>query len=105
MYSGLSGSAEVFIKDRLIETSADPDSPLYIAALHSTSEAPISTLETKTVCNCVYGNVARVVYSRTLPKQTRRLNKSPHTVHAIANRSKFLNVFHKSKHVYWDVGT
>src|SRR5215470_8994362 len=41
-------------------------------------------------CNCVYGNVARVVYSRTFPSMTTprtgRLNKSPHTVHAIANR-------------------
>jgi hypothetical protein len=36
------------------------------------------------------GAVARVVYSRTFPSltkpQTGRLNKSPHTVHAIANR-------------------
>src|SRR5215470_5754216 len=44
------------------------------------------------VCNCVYGNVARVFYSRTFPSlktpQTGRLNKSPHTVHAIATRHK-----------------
>src|SRR5262245_39415516 len=43
-------------------------------------------------CNCVYGNVARVVYSRTFlsltTPQTGRLNKSPHTVHAIANRHR-----------------
>jgi hypothetical protein len=42
------------------------------------------------VCNCVFGDVARFVYSRTFPSlttpQTGRLNKSPHTVHAIANR-------------------
>src|SRR5262245_41989132 len=39
------------------------------------------------------GAVARVVYSRMFPSlttpQTERLNKSPHTVHAIANRSNF----------------
>ena len=42
---------------------------------------------------CVYGNVARVVYSRTFPSlltpQIGRLNKSPHTVHAIANRHRW----------------
>src|SRR5262250_2667782 len=36
--------------------------------------------------------VARVVYSRTFPSLTKprtgRLNKSPHTAHAISNRSK-----------------
>src|SRR5262245_44925677 len=46
--------------------------------------------EPRAVCNCVYGTVARVVYSRTFPglikPQTVRLNKLPHTVHAIANR-------------------
>jgi len=40
----------------------------------------------------VYGTVARVVYSRTFPglikPQTGRLNKSPHIVHAIANRPR-----------------
>jgi hypothetical protein len=40
--------------------------------------------------NCAYGIVARVVYSRFFPEwtkpQTGRLNKSPHTVYAFANR-------------------
>ena len=44
--------------------------------------------KTRSVWNCVYGNVARVVYSRTFYSLTTpltgRLNKSPHTVHAIA---------------------
>src|SRR5262245_60955267 len=48
--------------------------------------------EPRAVCNCVYGTVARVVYSRTFPglikPQTERLNKSPPTVHAIANRPR-----------------
>jgi len=48
--------------------------------------------KTRSVWNCVYGNVARVVYSRTFYSLTTpltgRLNKSPHTVHAIANRHK-----------------
>jgi hypothetical protein len=42
------------------------------------------------VCKCVHGTVARVVYSRFFPDwtnpQTGRLNKSPHTIHAFANR-------------------
>src|SRR5215470_10751682 len=49
-------------------------------------------LPVSAVCNCLYGTVARVVYSRTFPSlttpQTGRLNKSPHTVHAIANRHR-----------------
>jgi hypothetical protein len=40
------------------------------------------------------GAAPRVVYSRTFPSltkpQTGRLNKSPHTVHAIANRHRRL---------------
>ena len=48
------------------------------------------------VCKCLYGTVARVVYSRLFPDwttdrtgpQTGRLNKSPHTVGAFANRHK-----------------
>src|SRR5215813_5589121 len=46
----------------------------------------------RAVCNCEYGNVARVVYSRTFPTLTTplagRLNKSPHTVLAIATRHR-----------------
>src|SRR5215510_753986 len=46
----------------------------------------------RAVCNCVYGDVARVVYSRTFPSlttpQTGRLNKSPHTVYGITNCSR-----------------
>src|SRR5262245_60663442 len=49
----------------------------------------------RAVCNCVYGAVARVVYSRMVPNltkpQTGRLNKSPHTVHAIANLHRRLD--------------
>jgi hypothetical protein len=41
------------------------------------------------------GAVARVVYSRFFPDwtkpQARRLNKSPQTVHAIANQSKYIS--------------
>src|SRR5512145_2087796 len=45
---------------------------------------------TRSDSKCVYGTVARVVYSRLFPDRTRpetgRLNKSPHTLHAFANR-------------------
>jgi hypothetical protein len=58
-------------------------------------------VSSRAVCNCVYGNVARVVYSRTFPSlaetQAGRLNKSPHTVYAIANRHKEGNHFGKHK--------
>src|SRR5215475_10552933 len=56
----------------------------------------------RAVCNRVYGAVARVVYSRTFPSRTKpqtgRLNKSPHTVHAIANRHSrsSVDLFHLS---------
>jgi hypothetical protein len=44
------------------------------------------------VGKCAYETVARVVYSRLVPGRTRpqawRLNKSPHTLHAFANRSR-----------------
>src|SRR5262249_25496873 len=44
----------------------------------------------RAVCKWVYGNVARVVYSRLFPGlrklQTGRLNKSPHDANAFANR-------------------
>src|SRR5262249_41373527 len=43
----------------------------------------------KSVCKCVYGTVARVVYSRLLADWTKpqpgRLNKSPRATHAFAN--------------------
>jgi len=46
--------------------------------------------------NACTGAVARVVYARAFPSltkpQTGRLNKSPHTVHAIANRHKIREV-------------
>ncbi len=52
-----------------------------------------SALILMAVSKCVYGTVARVVYSRLFPDRTTpqagRLNKSPHTVHAFANRSNW----------------
>jgi hypothetical protein len=45
----------------------------------------------RSISECVYGIVARVVYSRSFPDQakpqTGRLNNSPHTLNAIANRN------------------
>src|SRR5262245_61821359 len=49
--------------------------------------------EIRAVCDCTYGSCGRVVYSRFFPDctkpETGRLNKSPHTVDTIANRSNF----------------
>jgi len=64
-----------------------------------------SKLFTRSVCNCVYGTVARFVYSRFITDWTKphtgRLIKSPHTVHAIANSYKRSG---HSPHEIWHTG-
>src|SRR5262245_65775044 len=57
-----------------------------------TRKVECGTRETLAVSKCVCGTVARVVYPRLFPDRTKpqtgRLNKSPHSVHAFANRHK-----------------
>src|SRR5215813_6844414 len=66
-----------------------PQNPLASVAFNSIT---INSLSVR-FANAYTGAVARVVYSRAFPSltkpQTGRLNKSPHTVHAIANRRRW----------------